>query len=202
MTTAFRLRDTESLPIPVRARKAAIIGHAETLREVVKLRNGFDLPSLVAANNGEIITQDALDPDPTRAFEMDPGGYFKIYLSSLRDSLSNIMITACELGHLVLHKHRFTQERPGKSMVVPKQVGDLGEDLSLCKWETFWFSQGLLMPEAEFMEIFEKRGLDDAAAYFAVTREAAFTRHDQIMKVRQQEVPPAPVSTQVFDIVQ
>lgn len=188
MTFPFTLRETESLPAPLNASKAAILRHGEKTREHARLGNGFDLPDLIRVNAGEIIKQGPYsEGDQSRAFEMSSDGRFRIYLSSLRTAVSNHMIAACELGHFVLHKAEFHRAHPGKAMVVPKQVGDLGEDIKRCKWEAVWFAQGLLMPEAEFMLAVETRGLEDAAALFAVTHETAKLRHTQILSMRDAE---------------
>lgn len=188
MSFAFFLRDTEALPIPVKASKADIILYGERVREQANIINGFDLDHFVQANGGQIISQGPHSGgNHSRAFEMSPDGHFKIYVSSLRSALSNHMIVASELGHRVLHLAAFKAAHPDKTMVVPKQSEGLEDDLHRCKWESAWFAQGLLMPEREFMMAVETRGLENAAALFAVTQEAAMSRHTKILSTRDAQ---------------
>ncbi|MBW3243695.1 ImmA/IrrE family metallo-endopeptidase [Epibacterium sp. DP7N7-1] len=185
MSFEFALRENEMLPVPTGASKTALIQTGERVREDVGMQSGFDLSDLVQTNSGKIINQEPLsEGDQTRAFEMDTDGTFRIYVSMLRSALSNNMIIATELGHRVLHSNAFRRNNPGKTMVVPKLIGDFGADLNRCKWEAFWFAQGLLMPEVKFKATVEEIGLKEASALYAIPEKGAQDRYDWILQSR------------------
>ena len=190
MSDGFHLAAHEALPVPTRATRDAVIRCGERVRGEVGLEHGFQLHELVSANDGEVVRTGALPKEfLSRAFEMPPGGRFRIHVSVLRTGLSNNFVIATQLGHRALHMHPFEAAHPGKTMVVPRQLGDRGEELHRCMWEANWFAQGLLLPEAELMDIVRDRGLKDAAARFGVTQPVVRARVERIEKDTPVETP-------------
>lgn len=190
MSTGFYLTENEALPAPCRGTRAAVIRLGEQVRAEVGLTHGFDLWALLDANQGEIVQDDLMSGEAlSRGFEMAPDGRFRIHVSPLRSARSNNMVIARELGHRVLHKQAFDQAHPGKTMVAPRQMDGHGADQHRCKWEGLWFAQGLLLPEAELMDIVRDRGLEDAATRFGVTPAAVKLRVERIERDIPVETP-------------
>lgn len=156
-------------PIPSRARKEAVWKFAEGQREVVGLKDGFQLSQLVTNNGGRIEYINFLDDDQTDAIIVEPDSSFLIRLSSLTQPLRDNFTIAHELGHWLMHWPQVRKAASGHGMKATRSVDRSSEALIRCEWEANWFASAFLMPEDAFRRAYadgvasEMFGVSDAA---------------------------------------
>ena len=171
-------------PTPLKASKAAILDFAERQRRKARLQNGFQLPDLIAANNGRIDHIGIMTPNQEDAMVIEPDGSFVIRVSTLSSALRNHFIIAYELGHWLLHWPAVQSEHAGCGMRTLRKLDEADEDQVRCAWEARWFAEAFLMPSDEFEDVYED---GTASARFGVS-PAAVARRAASLKVSRAQV--------------
>ncbi len=164
------------MPIPTKASKARISAFAEDAAKSLGLGFGDPIEPVVSSLGGAISFRSPAGFERHDSIVIEPSGKFRIFLSSMTSSRRDRFTIAHELGHFFLHYPLVRQLHPHAGMRATRWVDDTNPDLQRCEWEANWFAAALLMPEAEFRNVYNAGGLDSAQGRFEVSEQAASVR--------------------------
>jgi len=99
-----------------------------------------------------------------------------MYLSPIETAARDRFAIAQNIGHLVLHLPLCKQGNPPAVMRAPRFAPQAAVDLRRAKWEAAWFALALLMPAAEFTELFNRAGKATCGLRFGVSGLAVRAR--------------------------